>query len=110
MGGEGFQRVLVGIFRVQAFAGVEVEAPAFDGHVLGIGTDQVHLDARFGLVEEGAMNEARRVDVAVQLVADALQQVEVERSGDMGAVVVGRLQHCTILDQIDADHQAAADR
>lgn len=28
----------------------------------------------------------------------------------MGAVVVGRLQHCAVLDQIDADHQAATGR
>ena len=32
-GSEGFQRVLVGVFRVQAFPSIKVEAPAFDGHV-----------------------------------------------------------------------------
>ena len=82
---------------MQALAGIEVKTSALDGHILRLGADEVHLDARFALVEERPMDKARRVDVTVQLVADALQQVEVERGGDMGAVVVGRFQHRPIL-------------
>src|SRR5690606_41097908 len=51
-----------------------------------------------------------RVDVAVQLVADALQQVEVEGGGDVGAVVVGRFQHGLVLHQVDPDQQTATGR
>src|SRR5690606_9351245 len=105
---EAVGAVLVGVLGVQALAGLEAEGALLDAHLLCQRADQVHLDARFARVEEGAVAEAARLDVAVQLATDASQQIEIESGGDAGAVVVGGLQALAVLEQVDTDQQAAA--
>src|SRR5690606_16580000 len=56
------------------------------------------------------MLEAAWVDVAVQLGANTLEQVEVEQRSDPGRIVVGAFQYLTVLDQIHTDQQATAGR
>ena len=74
-------------------------------HPLIAGADQVHFDtAQFG-VEEGVVAEGIQVEIAVEFAVDAPQQVQVERRGGAGGIVVGGLKHLLILDQIDADQQ-----
>ena len=72
---------------------------------------QVHLDpaqhrrSRSRLVAEGVDR-----DVAVELAVDPVEEVEVERGGDPGGVVIGGEQHVDVLDPVHADQQPRARR
>src|SRR5690606_9088090 len=105
-GGKGIQRVLVGVFRVQTFAGFEMEMPAFQPDLLRLAADQVHLDGGFACMETGAAADPGRVSVAVKVVADAFQKVEVAGSGNVGPAVVAPVQHALFLTPVDPDQKA----
>src|SRR5690606_7956694 len=102
--------VFVGVFAVQAFPGPKAKQLAFEGHGLRDTADQMHLDARLILIEKRAVNEARRIDVAVQFAANAVQQIQIEGRRDLGAVIVGSLQRGFVLEQVDPDQYATAGR
>src|SRR3546814_2287460 len=67
----------------------------------------MHLDALLARLVEGVMVEPGRVDVAVELAADAVQDIEVEGGGDALGIVVGGMQDGRVLHQVDANQQAA---
>ena len=52
----------------------------------------MHFDAALPLVIPGLVREVPQHEVAAELAVDAREQVEVERRGDAGGVVVGQ-QH-----------------
>ena len=54
------------------------------------------------------MLEPIDVEIAVELAVDAFEEVEVERGGHPGSVVVGGLEDVRVLLQIDADQHLAA--
>ena len=67
---------------------------------------QVHLDAlRFFVVADDVL-ELAQVEIALQLAVDAAQQVQVERGGDAGGVVVGIEELGSGLHQVRAQQQA----
>ena len=69
----------------------------------------MHLDARLRLVEEGPVGETPGVDFGVQLLAQAIQQVQVERCRHACRIVVGGFEGRPVLDQVDTYQQPAAD-
>src|SRR5437868_5738299 len=54
---------------------------------------------------EGAVGEGIEVEVGAQLAVDAGEDVEVEARGDAGGIVIGRMQHAFVLDQVDPDDE-----
>ena len=54
--------------------------------------DEMHLDPLLLAIVEGAVPEFGEVEIAVELAVHPLQQVEVERGGDAGGVVVGGVE------------------
>src|SRR3546814_11072798 len=56
------------------------------------------------------MVEPGRVDVAVELAADAVQDIEVEGGGDALGIIVGGMQDGRVLHQVDANQQAAGSK
>jgi predicted transcriptional regulator of viral defense system len=59
-------------------------------------------------VEERDVLERNRIEVAVELAIDDVQDVTVELCGDPLRVVVGRLEHLGVLDEIGAEQQPVA--
>ena len=70
--------------------------------------DQMHLDALEFPVVDGAVLEARQIEVAAELAIDALQQVQIEAGRDALGVVIGGLQAPRVLVEVDADDQPRA--
>ena len=65
--------------------------PAIRRLLVGEAAD-VYLDPALRLVVEGQMLETVDVEIAAELAVDPLQEVEVERGGHPGPVVVGGIQ------------------
>ncbi len=53
------------------------------------------------------MAERRRIEVRAELVIEHAQHVAIERGGDAGGVVVGRVQHARVLHEVEAEEQTA---
>jgi len=98
----------VGTLGVQRLALGQGEGLAVEAHRLSRHAHQVHFHALQGRGIAGVVVEAFGVKVGVEFVVGAHQQVAVERRGHAGVVVVGRVQHRRVLNEIDADQQAAA--
>ena len=81
--------------------------PGDPGRLVGEAAD-VDFDPAFGLVVEGQVLEPIDVEIAVELAVDAFEEVEVERGGHPGSVVVGGLEDVRLLLQIDADQHFAS--
>src|SRR5690606_40062959 len=65
-------------------------------------------DASFVGHVAGAMGEGVEVEVAAHVAVEPLQQVEGERGGDTGGVVVGRFDDRRVLLQVQAQQGGAA--
>src|SRR3546814_6968378 len=80
--------VLVAVLDLHRLACIKVEAPPFDGHILRTAADQEGLDAA-GLAQvRGAVLEGIEIEVAADVAIEPRQQVERDRRGDAGRVVV----------------------
>src|SRR4029453_2850478 len=55
--------------------------------------DEIHFDAALGLVIDGVMSEAAKVEIAVELAVDPGEQIEVERRGHAPRIVIGGKQN-----------------
>ena len=93
------------ILGVDALAFGETEGAAHHPHGPAHKTHEIHLHAALGLVIDRMMGEAIEIDVAIELAIDALEQIEVEGSGDPAPVVIGGKQDRAVLLQIDADEK-----
>ena len=54
------------------------------------------------------MGESVQVEICIQLAIGAGQQILVEGRGHAGGVIIGGMQQGGVLDQVNADQQAAA--
>src|SRR6188474_136535 len=62
--------------------------------------DEIHLDAALGLVVDGVMREAAKVELAVE--------IEVERPSHAARIVIGGKQNRRRLLEVDTDQKDAA--
>ena len=69
---------------------------------------KVHLDATLVLVISDLVREVPQHEVPIDLAIDTGQQIEVERGGDTGGIVVGWQEVGHRLLQISAKHQRIA--
>src|SRR5437867_4435130 len=105
---ETLRRVLIGIFRRDFLVGAEIKALAADMHTLFGLTYEINLDPAFGGIVNGVVPPLFEVEIGAELAVGAREQIQIELRGHAGAVVVGALQHLSILLQISADQKAAA--
>src|SRR6266436_4029097 len=82
-----------------------VEPQPAELHVLRNTGNEVHLDARLGLVVERDMAEGLRLEVAVDAAVDDLEDVPVECPGHAARVVVGGFEQYLVLDQVEAEEE-----
>ena len=68
---------------------------------------QMHLDAVIGHVVERAVAERCEVEFAAKLAVHAPQDIEIESCGDARRIVIGGVEHCLVLDAVDADDLVA---
>ena len=68
----------------------------------------MHFDATLEHVVKRMMLERRQIEIAVEFVVDARQQIQVKRSGDALRVVVSGVQACWIFFQIDSHQHGTA--
>ena len=85
--------VFVAVLGVDRRAGLEREAGARDGEGDVAQRLEMHLDPAQRIVPDRAVAEGLDRDVAVQLGVDPVEEVEVERGGDAGGIVIGAQQH-----------------
>src|SRR5215467_12174892 len=102
---EVIERVFIAVLGVDGLSGGKFERSPGDPDVLARLADEVHLDAMTLGIVEGAMVEALEIEISVELVIDAREQVEVELRGEAGLVVVGGVKDTRVLHQIDSDDQ-----
>src|SRR4029079_6115618 len=69
--------------------------------------DEIHLDAALGLVVDGVMREAAKVELAVELAVDPGEQIEVERPGHAARIVIGGKQNWRRLPEVHSDKKSA---
>src|SRR5664280_1372880 len=93
---------------MNGLAGAEVEALAGGLDLLALEAGEMHFDAVALAVEESVMLEAVEIEGATEFAIDAREQIEIERSGDAGLVVIGGVEDLGRLDQVDADDQRGA--
>src|SRR5262245_52196422 len=67
--------------------------------------DEIHLDAALGLVVDGVMREAAKVEIAIELAVDPGEQIEVERRGHAARIVIGGKQNRRRFLQVDTDQK-----
>ena len=79
-----------------------------DAHDLVDARTQVHLDALRLFVVADDVRELAQVEIALQFAIDAAQQVQVERGGDAGGIVVGVQQLRGGFHQVRAQQQRVA--
>src|SRR6185369_15737125 len=99
---------LVRVLGVQRLALVELVPLAAQRDLLATPADQMHLDALLRRVVKRAVGELVQGEAGAKLAIGACQQVEVERRRHALRVVVGRMQHRRVLDQVGADQERAA--
>ena len=76
-----------------------------DEHGLIQARAQVHFDAALLGVPARLVLEVAQLEIAAELAIDAAEQVEIERAGDAGGIVVGDQHAVRFLDQVGADEQ-----
>lgn len=103
-----FNRVLVGIFRVDAFVHCEAERATADLDLLLAKADEMHLDSAFQRIVDRLVPEAALFEVGAKLPIDAAKQVEVEGRRDACSVAIGIDQNARIFLQVDADDEATS--
>ncbi len=67
---------------------------------------QPHLDPLVTAIEERDVLERVRHEVGAELAVDDVEHVAVELGGDSGAVVVGRLDHGGVLDEVGPEQES----
>src|SRR5581483_425311 len=78
------RRILVGALRNDCLAQFEVPARVrrrTEPYAVTLARHQMHLDARFALVEARDVRESARIEVGVEHAVDDAQHVQVERGG-----------------------------
>ena len=99
---------LIGVFGVNRLALGEANRGAVQRDDLGFQTDDVHLDPSALGIVESAVTERREIEVGVELLVDALEQVQIESRRDLPGIVVGGMEPFLVLLEIDADEQRTA--
>ena len=77
---------------MDGFAGAEIDGFAGHPHLLTLPAGEMHFDAVTLAIVKGVMLERVEVEIAAELAVDAREQVEIERGGDAGGVVVGGVE------------------
>ena len=86
---------------------LEIEASAADGDGLRFEADQMHLDSALGCVPSHVVGKAVQPETTLELAIDAREQIQVERSGHLSAIVVGGKQSSNMLGEVDPHHRGA---
>ena len=68
----------------------------------------MHLDAVALSIIEGAVAEVFEFEIAVELVIDPREQIEIELRGQAGCVIVSGIEDAGVFHQVDPDDQRGA--
>jgi phosphatidylserine decarboxylase len=99
--------ILVRVFGVDAFAGFETEAAFADVHTVIACADEMHFDPAVLRIVDCFVAEIIWIEVGPEFAIDAMKQIEIERCGDAGRIVVSVDQNPWVLFQIDANDETS---
>src|SRR5438270_13996369 len=77
------------------------------GRLLRPLADEIHFDATVAWIVDRLMPELGQIESGAQFAIDAREEIQIERRGDAGGIVVGGDERMRVPLQIDADHEAA---
>src|SRR3546814_19285246 len=93
------------LLAVDRFALRHVIGAAVDREIHVARRDEVHFDACVDIVPHRAVAEILDRYIAAELAIDPFEQIEVERRGHAGRILIGGFEHAAVLDPVDAGQQ-----
>ena len=81
----------------------EIETLTVDEHGLRFEADQMHFDAAIRCIPPRVVGKAFQPEVAIEFAVDALQQIQIEGSGDLLPIVVGGQQSANVFREVHSD-------
>src|SRR3989440_3933157 len=99
------QRIFVRTLRPDALAQFEGNLALPNANRLVFQTDQVHLDATLPRIVEGVVPKLAQLEVGVQFLVHAHQQLLIELGGHPLRIIIGPMQDVEVLLQIHTDEQ-----
>src|SRR5271169_901628 len=104
-------RELVTVLGVNRFASLEVKIKlrVLDTYILLLRTLEVHLDPRLRGIPKRAMAEATGVKGGPQFPIQSMKDIQIERSGDSFAVIIGGQQRGFVFHHIRTQQERISD-
>ena len=86
---------------------LERDVDVGDPYLLRHGRFEVHFDTTCGIVEKRDVAEGGQIERGAQRPIQARQQIQIERGGDTGGIVVSIVQYLWLFAAIHAEDHAA---